>query len=537
MRVFLMHPDRDLEIKDALRDEIFDAIVRGTPWALPAVKRELERRRRSAPPPARPSHEDLLAADLELELVWEAMAAGDEFIFEVARRVLPSSLTDPEEIVYRQRVLADCLEHRELVRELYAVALRALAAERDVGGLWRGAGPSQVLGRSTRLLGLYVGALRRLREIADGRRRDGFRSEGWARFFAMIERELDDGYLDRVQGHLGELDPDRGVLESAELGNGDKGQAYVLHRPGERQTGWRERLLPWVRGPGYSFELHPRDESGLRALQELKARALNATADALAQSADHVQRFFSQLRIELAFYLGCLNLHGSLAERGAAVCFPVPLSGTEPRLRARALYDVCLVLRGVAAVVANDADGERKSMVVITGANQGGKSTFLRSVGVAQLMLQCGMFVGAGSLAADLATGIFTHYKREEDAAMEGGKLDEELRRMSEIADAIAPGGMLLCNESFASTNEREGSEIAGQIVRAMVERGVKVLFVTHMFEFAHRLHERDDPALLFLRAERGPGGRRTFRIGEGAPLPTSHGEDSYRRIFRAQDA
>ena len=64
---------------------------------------------------------------------------------------------------------------------------------------------------------------------------------------------------------------------------------------------------------------------------------------------------------------------------------------------------------------------------MITGANQGGKSTFLRSVGLAQLMMQCGMFVAAESLRASVGQRLFTHYKREEDAAMESGKLDEEL--------------------------------------------------------------------------------------------------------------
>ena len=102
---------------------------------------------------------------------------------------------------------------------------------------------------------------------------------------------------------------------------------------------------------------------------------------------------------------------------------------------------------------------------MITGANQGGKSTFLRSVGVAQLMTQCGMFVGAQSLRVNVCDGVFTHYKREEDETMESGKLDEELARMSEIADHIGAGSVLLCNESFAATNEREGSQIARQVV------------------------------------------------------------------------
>jgi DNA mismatch repair ATPase MutS len=82
-------------------------------------------------------------------------------------------------------------------------------------------------------------------------------------------------------------------------------------------------------------------------------------------------------------------------------------------------------------------------------------------------------FTAAESRTASVCHGVFTHYKREEDAAMESGKLDEELARMR--AD---PHCVLLCNESFASTNEREGSPTARQIVTALLERGV---FVTHL--------------------------------------------------------
>jgi len=156
----------------------------------------------------------------------------------------------------------------------------------------------------------------------------------------------------------------------------------------------------------------------------------------------------------------------------------------------------------------------------------------LRSLGLAQLMMQSGMFVGAESFRADVCAGVFTHYKREEDAAMEGGKLDEELARMSEIVDRIKPGAILLCNEPFASTNEREGSEIARHVVRAMLTKRVRVMFVTHMYDLAHTIHAQRLGTALFLRAVRKPDGRRTFKLLEGEPLPTSYGEDSYRRIF-----
>ncbi|MGH3514105.1 MAG: MutS-related protein [Pseudonocardiaceae bacterium] len=140
---------------------------------------------------------------------------------------------------------------------------------------------------------------------------------------------------------------------------------------------------------------------------------------------------------------------------------------------------------------------------MITGANQGGKSTFLRSVGLAQLMMQCGMFTPAESFSANVCERLFTHFKRDEDATMTSGKLDEELARMSEIADAVTPHSMVLFNESFASTNEREGSEIARQIIRALVDNGIKVFFVTHLFDLAHSLHLHQADTALFLRAQR----------------------------------
>jgi hypothetical protein len=93
-----------------------------------------------------------------------------------------------------------------------------------------------------------------------------------------------------------------------------------------------------------------------------------------------------------------------------------------------------------------------------------------------------------------------------------------------------------LFNESFASTNEREGSEIARQIVGGLLESHVKVPYVTHMYDLSHGFYEALMKNALFLRAERLADGRRTFQLSEGEPLPTSHGEDLYRSVFRASN-
>ena len=94
------------------------------------------------------------------------------------------------------------------------------------------------------------------------------------------------------------------------------------------------------------------------------------------------------------------------------------------------------------------------------------------------------------------------------------------------------PNCLLLFSESFAATNDREGSEIARQIVCALLERRIKVFFVTHLYEFAHGLYGKKMKNAIFLRAERQSDGTRTFKLIEGEPLQTSYGEDLYHKIF-----
>ena len=133
MKAFLMHRDRDFDLE-----------------------REL------------PANEAALIQDLELETLLSTMAAGDRFMFEVARRALLLSLPDPEAIIYRQQVLADCLEQPTVVRELYALAGEALKAQKTV---WWGLA-QRLAAQDAGNLGSEDGAVHRLSQASarDGRR-------------------------------------------------------------------------------------------------------------------------------------------------------------------------------------------------------------------------------------------------------------------------------------------------------------------------------------------------------------------------------
>jgi DNA mismatch repair ATPase MutS len=238
------------------------------------------------------------------------------------------------------------------------------------------------------------------------------------------------------------------------------------------------------------------------------------------------------LRTELAFYVGCLNLQEQLAKKHQPLSFPEPAARHERKLTFSGLYDVCLTFKATHPVIANDLKADGRDFVIITGANTGGKTTFLRSVGLAQLMMQCGMFVGAESFSANMCSRIFTHYVREEDTTMKSGKLDEELGRFSGILDSITPDALVLFNESFSATNEREGSEIARQITSALLVKRIKIFYVTHLYDFAHSVYEKNRATSIFLRAERQADGSRTFKLIEAEPMQTGYGVDLYNEIF-----
>lgn len=472
-----------------------------------------------------------LVQDLGLEGLFQAMAGGDVFLQDVARRAMLLGPGNPiEAIRYRQEVLRDCLEHPEVVHTLYALALEAIERKKRYNIGFLDNYPGGILYRSVEAMRMFVEVLRKVRRVAESQS-GRFQSRGFRGLFARLLEELNEDYFTAIEAHLQSLRFDHGLLLSAELGPGNESARHVLRRTNGRDRSWWQRLLR-LGPPDYTFRIDDRDEAGAKALSELRNRGINLAANALAQSADHVLGFFAALRTELGFYVGCLNLSETLSGLQAPVCFPEPQAEGTTRFEARDLYDLSLTLRLERPAVGNDLMADGRNPILITGANQGGKSTFLRALGLAQLMMQAGMFVPARAFSSAITPGIFTHYKREEDAALKRGKFDEELHRLSEIVDHLTPGALLLLNESFAATDDREGSEIAEQVVRALLDRGIRILFVTHLFGFAHACQARMGDTALFLRAERLEDGTRTFKLHPGAPLETSYGGDLYNEVF-----
>lgn len=471
-----------------------------------------------------------LVRDLAVDTVVEAMADGDAFVSEVCSTALLCRTGAANVVAYRQDVQRDLAHLPDLAAELYGLAGDALAKERSERYGMIGHSAEVILGRAVRVLDQLTSSFRDLRELA-GRYRPSVASTALAGFFDQVAAELSEGYLHELTVRLHELDFPHGVEVTVHLGPGDVGTDYRLARPPEHHEGVLDRLRGRTE-PSFTVSVPDYDDAGARILSSLRGRAITEVARVVADATTDVLGFFETLQAEAGFYLGCGRLRRRIEALGLPTTVPEARSQRENALDVNGLYDVSLALRLGGRVVGNDIHADGMSLVVVTGANQGGKSTFLRSVGLAQVMLGAGMFIGArnGHLSTD--AGLFTHYRREEDPTMQHGKLDEELARMSGIADHLAAGSLLLSNESFAATNEREGSEIAEQILRALRDSGIRAIFITHLYELTSRLQRSEGPGVKFLRAERLEGGERTYRLLEAPPLPTSYGTDLYDEIF-----
>jgi hypothetical protein len=236
MKAFLMYKDRDFDLRHRLS------------W-----------------------NEHALSQDLELKTLFDAMALGDKFLFQVSKSAVLSGLNnDLDMIRYRQNILMDCLKNSSIVRDIYAIVVGAIEGEKRTYWGFITRPPAAILHRAIEVLQMFVTMLKGLKNLAD-EHADKFESEGFRAFFAMLNKELEDEYFARVESHLTELKFRGGVLISAKLGKGNSGTDYVPRKSHEKKQSWMERIFA-EKPPVYTFYLHPRDENGARALSELNNR-------------------------------------------------------------------------------------------------------------------------------------------------------------------------------------------------------------------------------------------------------------------------
>ncbi len=475
-------------------------------------------------------HQKTLIQDMQLEVIFNKMAAGNKDIYDVVKKVMLKPLFDKEEIVYRQKIFKDCIRNRWIFEEIEKMRKSLEEKQKESGRaglLWDH--PESKVSIGIEVLTTYMDELKMLQKIANTKA-GSFKSYGFSALFERIRAELDDKFFKDVKVQLEKCQFRDGIEIGMNVAEGLKSSEHKLVEPEPVVKGFMKRLFS--KDKGITFKLDSPDDKD--SITELREKGLNSIGNTLMQAADHIRNFFIMFERELNYYLGCLNLCEYLQGLGMNLVYPNIVENEVGIVDYSELCDTALAVQKQSIVTGNDGNLYNKKAVIISGANQGGKTTFLRSIGQAIIFTQCGMFVTASAFTTGLYNGIYTHFRKEEDTSMKSGKLDEELMRIDKIIRVVKPGCLIMFNESFASTNEREGTDIGLQILKALEDRGIRIFLVTHFYELAESFRKQD-PYAMFLRAERRDDGVRTFKILEGYASKTGFGMDLYEQIFTSE--
>lgn len=191
---------------------------------------------------------------------------------------------------------------------------------------------------------------------------------------------------------------------------------------------------------------------------------------------------------EIQFYVACVEFTARLRHVGLPFCYPA-IAEADKEVASVAGFDLALAsqrLSEPASIVRNDFHfGGPERILVVTGPNQGGKTTFARSFGQLHFWASLGCAVPGTSARLFLFDQIFTHFEQEEDARHPGGQLEHDLLRIHDILRRATAGSILILNEVLAATTLRDAIALSRGIAAQIAALGALCVWVTFVDELA----------------------------------------------------
>ncbi len=244
--------------------------------------------------------------------------------------------------------------------------------------------------------------------------------------------------------------------------------------------------------------------------------------------------FLLNLMPEFEFLVSGTQMLKALQDKGCPLIIPEIRPMEERAFSAVNLYNPCVALKIEDEIVPNDISFDEKATIyVLTGPNRGGKSVITCAIGLAQVMMQLGMYVPAESAVISPVDGIYTHFPTGAEDTIDKGRLGEECARLGEIFDCVTANSLVLLDESLSSTGSFEASYIAAEVLGGLAHVGCRCLFSTHLHELAaeidninRRSLENGGVAIDTLVAGIVGEGKRSFRITRAKPDGKSYARD-----------
>ncbi len=322
-------------------------------------------------------------------------------------------------------------------------------------------------------------------------------------------------------------------------------QSYYPAEGGEKSLEGAERLAQtsmMLRNPLIGLAMIPQDDGSSRVTRQmdsaagmLLSRLVRKLRETLAKHLNVSIRNICDLIPELLFYVRWAEHIEGLQRKGWPFCKPQALQdATEsPGMEARGFWNLKLIgALSPEQAVPNDLDFDaEKRVYILTGANRGGKTTVTQAVGQLFLLAQSGISVPARSFAFHPADQVLTHFPADEDRTADLGRLGEECQRFKSLYALLSSHSLLLLNETFSTTSFEEGFTIAVDAIRAVLRKGARTVYNTHMHKLAFSLDDQINPdpegALNGRKAcslvVESPGGKPSFKVRVAPPSGKSY--------------
>lgn len=257
---------------------------------------------------------------------------------------------------------------------------------------------------------------------------------------------------------------------------------------------------------------------------------------------------------QFIFFIRFAEYIKAMQKKGFTFCKAKTAEGKSKwHMKATGIYNFKLLsafagTQGADQIVKNDLNFNAEHLAyILTGANRGGKTTITQAVGLLFVLAQAGIYVPGESFEFNPVDSIYTHFPADEDKTLDLGRLGEECKRFKELYTACTDTSLLLLNETYSTTSFEEGYYIAKDSVRAILKKGIRTIYNTHMHKLAYDIDEINSSSKECKAASlvvKSKNGERSFKVELAPPEGISFAKDiaekygvTYEMLTEAEDS
>ena len=269
-----------------------------------------------------------------------------------------------------------------------------------------------------------------------------------------------------------------------------------------------------------------------KVMNKMIGSVIKKLRSVLTEYADIAIVDISNVIPEFMYYIRFAEFIEKLTEKGFGFCEAQLSYKSNVSMDAKELYNLrlALSLENSSEIVYNDLGFDNEhNLYILTGANRGGKTTVTQAVGLLYILAQGGISVPASSFAYKPVDCIYTHFPADEDKTLDLGRLGEECVRFKELYSEATGNSLVLLNETFSTTSFEEGFYIAKDSVRALMKKGIRTIYNTHMHKLAADIGELNSESDVYKAASlivKNEKGKRSFKVEIAPPEGLSYAKD-----------